>query len=234
MPGQLVLDNANAVRQALKFNWTWDIPVGRGRRFGKSLGVWADGFIGNWTFSGVGRVQSGEIVDFGNVKLVGMTLQQLQDMYRISIRNNPITGLPTVYDLPQSVVDNTILAFSTSGTTASGYSGAAPTGQYLAPANDPGCVQDYRGDCAPRDVFVTGPVFTRFDMTLRKSFPLGGRKNIQVEIDELNVFNAIGFNVVGNASGNATFGQVTSAYQDVSNTFDPGGRLGQIMFRINW
>ena len=28
--------------------------------------------------------------------------------------------------------------------------------------------------------------------------------------------------------------QVTSAYQDVSNTFDPGGRLGQISWRINW
>ena len=33
---------------------------------------------------------------------------------------------------------------------------------------------------------------------------------------------------------NANFGQVTAAYQDPSNTFDPGGRLGQLMFRINW
>lgn len=237
-PEYLVLDNANAVRQALKINWTWDIPVGRGRHFGSSLSGWANGLIGNWTFSGVGRVQSGEIVDFGNVKLVGMTLQQLQSMFRIAIHNNPNTGLPTVYDLPQTVVDNTILAFSTSGTTASGYSGAAPTGQYLAPPNSSACVQAYRGDCAPHDVFVTGPVYSRFDMTLRKSFPLGGHTNFQVEIDELNVFNAIGFNVVGAVSGSMpfgpTFGQVTSAYQDVSNTFDPGGRIGQLMFRINW
>jgi hypothetical protein len=28
--------------------------------------------------------------------------------------------------------------------------------------------------------------------------------------------------------------QVGSAYQDASNTYDPGGRLGQIMIRINW
>lgn len=32
----------------------------------------------------------------------------------------------------------------------------------------------------------------------------------------------------------ATFSQVTSAYQDSSNTFDPGGRLGQLMLRFSW
>ena len=30
------------------------------------------------------------------------------------------------------------------------------------------------------------------------------------------------------------FNQVTTAYQDISNTFDPGGRIGQLMFRVNW
>ena len=25
-----------------------------------------------------------------------------------------------------------------------------------------------------------------------------------------------------------------SAYQDLNNQFDPGGRLGQVMFRLNW
>jgi hypothetical protein len=27
---------------------------------------------------------------------------------------------------------------------------------------------------------------------------------------------------------------VTSAYTDASNTYDPGGRIGQLMFRFNW
>ena len=31
-----------------------------------------------------------------------------------------------------------------------------------------------------------------------------------------------------------TIFQVGSAYTDASNTYDPGGRLGQIMIRINW
>jgi hypothetical protein len=28
--------------------------------------------------------------------------------------------------------------------------------------------------------------------------------------------------------------QVTAAYRDPDNTFDPGGRVGQLGFRINW
>jgi hypothetical protein len=31
-----------------------------------------------------------------------------------------------------------------------------------------------------------------------------------------------------------TINQVTSAYTDINNTFDPGGRIGQLSFRINW
>lgn len=49
-----------------------------------------------------------------------------------------------------------------------------------------------------------------------------------------SAFNAIGFNASAQASSNATINQVTSAYQDISNTFDPGGRIGQLMFRLNW
>ena len=91
-----------------------------------------------------------------------------------------------------------------------------------------------RGDCAPRDVFVYGPIFARFDFTARKTFGLGKGRNFQFEVDVLNAFNAIGFNAVAQASSSPTINQVTSAYTDISNTFDPGGRVGQLMFRFNW
>ena len=34
-------------------------------------------------------------------------------------------------------------------------------------------------------------------------------------------------------SGTGIF-QTTGFYDDPSNTYDPGGRLGQLMFRFNW
>ena len=28
--------------------------------------------------------------------------------------------------------------------------------------------------------------------------------------------------------------RVTTAYADINNTYDPGGRIGQLVFRVNW
>ncbi len=50
----------------------------------------------------------------------------------------------------------------------------------------------------------------------------------------LNVFDTINFNHSVNFNdGEDTF-RVTSAYTDVNTTFDPGGRIGQLVWRINW
>jgi hypothetical protein len=231
-PLRLVEDNAG-VKHALKANWTWDIPIGRGRALGTDMNRWLDGVVGGWDFDGILRVQSGSQLDFGNVQLVGMTLDELRHEYKVQFRNSP-QGVPTVYMLPQDIIDNTIRAFNVSATSATGYAGPPPTGRYIAPANNPACVQIVRGDCAPANTFVYGPTFARVDFSFRKTFPLGGSRNVQFEFDLLNAFNAIGFNAVAQASAAATINQVTSAYTDINNTFDPGGRLGQLMFRINW
>jgi hypothetical protein len=231
-PLRLVEDNAG-VKHALKANWTWDIPIGRGRALGTDMNRWLDGVVGGWDFDGILRVQSGSQLDFGNVQLVGMTLDELRHEYKVQFRNSP-QGVPTVYMLPQDIIDNTIRAFNVSATSATGYAGPPPTGRYIAPANNPACVQIVRGDCAPANTFVYGPTFARVDFSFRKTFPLGGSRNVQFEFDLLNAFNAIGFNAVAQASASPTINQVTSAYTDINNTFDPGGRLGQLMFRINW
>ena len=118
----------------------------------------------------------------------------------------------------------------------------APEGRYIAPPNSGECIQIRAGDCAPRTLLVRAPWFSRFDIGATKRFPIRGTVNFEVRFDLLNVFNTVNFNPfspstdTGNAQyfGAPTFSQVNSAYQDPSNTFDPGGRLGQVMFRINW
>jgi len=37
-----------------------------------------------------------------------------------------------------------------------------------------------------------------------------------------------------NPGEGSTIFQVTSAYTDINTTFDPGGRIGQVVWRINW
>ena len=59
-----------------------------------------------------------------------------------------------VYSWPQDIIDETIKAYSTSATTATGYGAlGAADGRYFAPANGPDCIEtitnDY-GDCGVR------------------------------------------------------------------------------------
>jgi hypothetical protein len=234
--GRVMNPTAN-VRHAIKTQWDYSVPVGRGRRFGADLNPILDGIVGGWEFSGAGRVQS-TMVNFGNVRLVGMTVDDLTDLYRYEVRPNPTTGAPTVYLLPQDIIDNTRRAFSLSTTSATGYSSlGVPEGRYFAPANGPDCIQLRAGDCAPRTVLVRRPFFTRFDIGLTKRFPIHGTMNFELRFDLLNAFDNINFtttNANNTPGAGANIFTTTTAYQDFNNQFDPGGRLGQVVFRLNW
>jgi hypothetical protein len=235
--GRVMNPTAN-VRHAVKTQWDYSIPVGRGRRFGADMHPLLNGVLGGWEFTGAGRVQA-RVVNFGNVRLVGMTVDELTDAYKWEVRPNPTTGAATVYYLPQDIIDNTRRAFSLSSTTVSGYSGAAPEGRYFAPANSPGCIQLRAGDCAPRTLLVRQPFFTRFDIGVTKRFPLKDDVNFELRFDVLNVFDNVNFlphSTAGNNSPGAGANIFTTdqAYRDFNNQFDPGGRLGQVVFRLNW
>ncbi len=66
------------VPHALKMTVIYDLPFGRGQRFGTSVNPWVDGAIGGWSLNLAARVQSGTVLNFGNVRLVGMSLDELQ------------------------------------------------------------------------------------------------------------------------------------------------------------
>jgi hypothetical protein len=195
-----------------------------------------DGILGGWSVNGVGRVQA-SVVNFGNVRLVGMTKDELQSIYKHDRRINPANGLETVYMLPDDVILNTRRAYSIDPQSVTGYSAlGVPEGRYFGPAEFGDCVELRLGggDCAPRSLLIRAPWFTRFDIGVTKKFPIKGTTNIEVRLDVLNVFDNINFdNVAAPGSGAGIF-QTTGFYDDPSNTYDPGGRLGQIMFRFNW
>ena len=181
-------------------------------------------------------------MDLGNVRLVGMSVDDLQDIYKFYRKENPATGIDEIWMLPDDVILNTRRAFSTSNTTVNGYSTSlgAPEGRYIAPANSATCIQVRAGDCAPRSVLLLAPWFKRFDFGVAKKVGVGGSKNVEVRFDLLNLFDNPNFNAVGGAGTNtaagtaATIFRTTAAYTDPSNTYDPGGRIGQLMVRFNW
>ncbi len=225
------------ITHALKFNWIYDLPFGRGQAFGSGISRLADLAIGGWEFHGTARIQSGSPNNFGNVQLVGMTRNDLQKALKIRKEAS------VVYYLSQDIIDNTIKAFSVSATSADGYSAlGAPTGRYIAPASNASCIESFGGQCGTTNLVLYGPNFTRFDLSVVKKFKFTERFNFEFRAEFLNAFNNINF-LVGSAAndvttvggfGTATFGQTTNAYQDTSTTNDPGGRLIQFVARINF
>jgi hypothetical protein len=228
-----------SITHGFKANWIYELPFGRGKQFlANSSGV-VNHLLGGWAIHGTGRVQSGTPFNFGNVRLVGMTRNELQK--EIGLRFDD--GAKLIHYLPQDIRDNTIRANNVSATSATGFgTGGPPTGRYIAPANFPGCIEAFAGQCGFTRVMMYGPHFTRFDISAVKRVNLTERVNVELRGEFLNAFNNINF-IIGNPAndtntiggfGSANFGQVTAAYQDTSTTNDPGGRLVQLVLRINF
>jgi hypothetical protein len=226
--------NDDGVPHAAKLTWYYELPIGRGRQFGSNMHPIVNAIAGNWEISGTGRVQ---VRDFRveGMRVVGMTERELSDLFDIRVERDA-AGTVTVFNLPQDIIDNTRRAFNTDPTSPSHYSGdGAPTGRYIAPASSPDCVQVYAGDCGePHNLYVRSPLFSRFDFSFKKRFPFGRGASFDLQLDLLNAFDNVNFNNQFNPGGAATAFQVTSGYTDINTTFDPGGRIGQIIWRVNW
>jgi hypothetical protein len=217
------------VTHAFKANYTIEVPFGQGRRFLSNAGPVLNRIIGGWTLFGLVRAQSGRLLDFGNVQLVGMTKDELANSFQLRIDGNQ-----KVWMLPQDIIDNTIKAFSTNGASATGYSTTLgpPTGRYIRPANGPQadgkyCIETVSGwgDCGIRTLVVTGPKIVRFDLSVVKQIPVAGRINIELRGEVYNLLNRTNFTPVMYSGATADSYEVTGA--DIN-------RQMQLVFRINW
>jgi len=53
---------STGIPHAIQTLWTYDVPVGRGKKYGANMNGWLDGAIGGWTFSGTARFQTQSFV----------------------------------------------------------------------------------------------------------------------------------------------------------------------------
>jgi hypothetical protein len=239
-----LLRSTLAPPHAFKVTTNYELPIGHGERYGANMNKWLDGVVGNWQLNLTGRVETGRLWDIGDVKLVNMSLSDLQHEFKYY--TNPADGF--VYNLPQDLIANTIRAWTIDVTSPTGHpactgsnaatcGGPDPTKPYIAPPSSADCATIITGDCNTRQQLLKAPIFTRFDLSIKKRFPFAGRASFDFGIDILNVFGAIDFNSVfpsGSALATVDNYRVTTAYADINNTYDPGGRIGQLVFRVNW
>ena len=214
---------------AIKANIVYDLPFGQGRRFMSGANPVMERIVGGWQLGFNVKVQSGRLVDIGNVRLVGWGPDEVQEAFKIRFDD----ANKKIYMWPQDVIDNTIRAFSFSPTAANGYSGVAPTGRHFAPANGPDCIEidpgANLGECGGvRTLVVTGPTFQQYDLRLAKRTLIKGRVNFEFSAEALNVFNNQNFVPVSGISS------TLSNYEVTGLTGTNTSRVIQLVSRINW
>jgi len=231
------------IRHAFKVDATYDLPFGKGRSFFANSGGLVNGILGGWSLSPVIRWQSGSPITVGHVQLVGMTRDDLQKAVKVRKEAS------LVFWLPDDIIQNSQKAFniSVTNTANSGYGttfgSGGPQGRFIAPAGYGNCVESYTGQCGFSNLVIYGPSFFKFDASLSKRVNFGERRNVEFRLQALDVLNHPNFRVggwandtVGASCCGTTFGQLAngSAYQDTSTTNDPGGRIIDVMIRVNW
>jgi hypothetical protein len=212
------------LRHAFKLQAIYELPFGPKRRWNSRYGF-VNRMIEGWEFNSIMRWQSGRVTQLqggrggtfnqydGGVSLNGLTPDQLQGM--LDIRKTPDGK---VFWFPASLI---------------GSDGRANTA-FLQPCNTPGAF------C--RRSFITGPRFFRADLSAVKRTYITERTNFEFRAEFLNAFNNINFLYGGSAAATptfsslraTTFGRMTNAYQDISTTDDPGGRIIQLVLRFNF
>lgn len=237
------------IPHALKVDWLYELPVGPGRAFLNTHIPVISKLLEGWQTGGVARIQSGPAFlltsgratvnqcgttttcDSG-VTLHNLSTRQLQDM--VEIRKTTVNGRGVVFWLPDSIIANSNAAFEVNGKTLANLDPNAP---YIGPPTTP-------GELGSR-IFLHGPRTMRFDLNVVKRTRITEQVSFEGRVQFLNAFNRPNFFITSATADARTvalnstalpFGQTRAAYRDftVSGTNDPGGRLVEFQFRLNF
>ncbi len=227
------LPSAFDIRHAVKINGVYDLPVGPGRYFlGNVTNPVLGKMVSGWQLVGNVRLQSGSPFflnpptsygTFNNkadgVILHNMTMSDLQSMignYKATNAN----GVGIVTFLPDSVITNTKAAFNQGGLSQTSVD---PNSKYIGPAA--------AGQVGMRAYFYL-PWWRFYNFSAVKRTKIWESVDLEFRAQCLNCFNLTNFQP-NNGIGSA-FGQTTAAYRDSSGTVDPGGRILEFNFRLNF
>ena len=174
------------------------------------------------------RFQSGQIINFGDVRMVGFDINDLKDMYKARLDADR-----NVFFLPEDVIDNTIRAFATDPTSPTGYSALGPPeGRYFAPASGPDCLETVAegyGSCGERDIFMDSPWIKNMDISVVKAVPLFGRVRAEFRVEMLNAFNWINYSPSTGVGSSTRDGFETNSLTGLTQS-----RIIQLVSRVSW
>jgi len=209
-------------------NFLWELPFGRGKRFGSGLGRVAQGILGGWDLSGIVSLQSGDHIT---------PVYNAPDIHTNIAHTTSLTP-PVVSRRPDRIND-----------------GNLPSGQRtidqwfdLAAFRDPGCpastpfcsgaVRTSAGRFGNSGANVLyGPGSALTHMGLYKRFPIRERVQLRFEFAGTNVFNRKNWNNPGlDLSDPTVRGRITGVGGGAAaGSWDaPGPREMHLGLRVDW
>jgi hypothetical protein len=172
------------------FAVTYDLPYGRGRKFGSGAPYALQLLAGGWQTSIISSYTSGLPV---NLTYTPTTAQEvdaslLASYYRANVSGNPV--LPA----SQQVKTSTYLLYLNSATVT------APTANNQPFGN------------ASRNS-ARAPNYDDFDASIHKRFPLWSESSaLEFRAEAFNIFNHVNYQAPDGVATDTTFGQITTAY----------------------
>jgi hypothetical protein len=168
----------------------WDLPVGRGRRFGSGLSPVLDVILGGWQVSAINSVYAGDPVTFTYTAGTAFQVSGIQQDFRgANIYRPNVTGEPMVPKDQRSITN----WFNKDAVVI-------PT--------DPS--QPF-GNAARNT--VRGPLVWQIDMALSKNVTLPWRTSqLELRLEAFNLANRVNFRAPNGNRSAAGFGTITSTY----------------------
>jgi len=175
------------LRHNLVISYLYNLPYGRGQRFGAESNKILQGILGGWELNGVTSYHTG----FG----LGLNVQTNQNGTSLGNRPDFVAGCNPVSDDPRSqFVDSngvwTKAWFDTSCFSAPAIGVFGDTGRTIGG--------------------LYGPSQLNFDTSLFKVFTVTERLKLQFRSEFFNIFNHTQFAIPNTTFGNGNFGKITS------------------------
>ncbi len=188
-PKQLRASSDFDTTHQINTNWVYQLPFGRGKRFGTGMSRWLDEIAGGWAVSGLGRWTSG--YPFSISSGFGWATNFDEQSLAVLVGKRPrtgtfyINGQPNVFSDPTSAIQQ--------------FRAALP------------------GESGQRNNF-RGPGTFTIDTALSKNWSITERQSLRLSIEAFNLTNSVRFdvgtmqlNLAGNSITNsASFGNFSS------------------------
>jgi hypothetical protein len=188
------------VRHALNVTGEYDLPFGRGKRFGGNWNRALDAGIGGWKISGSDVTYSG----FPLTVASPSNYSSLVYAFTGAARPNQLR--------PLKIVHRSLNAYY--GTNVQSINGVNQPGYACGPNQDNGtCVFSQQPDNAFGNVrpgSLRAPGYEQIDAAVHKSFLLFGENHIDFRADFFNLFNIASYQTPDNTITDASFGQITN------------------------